>query len=218
VWPTGGTYPLVLWERDGALTYCLEATAITAGAAITWLRDGLGLIRTPADADRLAASVPDAGGVWAVPALQGLGTPYFDSTARAVVGGLSRGTTRAHVVRAMLEGIAWRCREAFDALVADAPRRPDALRANGGAARSDVLLQAEADALGIPVERATVLEAAVLGAAHLAGLATGVWSGTAELRERRTVQRVFEPRIGDDERETRFAAWRRHVGAARDEA
>lgn len=218
VWPTGGTYPLVLWQMEGALTYCLEATAITAGAAITWLRDGLGLIRTPADADRVAASVPDAGGVWAVPALQGLGTPYFDSTARGVLGGLSRGTTRAHVVRAVLEGVAWRCREAFDALVVDAPRRPDVLRANGGAARSDVLLQAEADALGIPVERAAVLEAAVLGAAHLAGLATGVWSGPGELRARRTAQRVFEPRIGADEREARFAAWRRHVSAARDEA
>jgi glycerol kinase len=218
VWPTGGTYPLVLWKRDDALTYCLEATAITAGAAITWLRDGLGLIATPADADRVAASVPDSGGVWAVPALQGLGTPYFDSTARAVLGGLSRGATRAHVVRAMLDGIAWRCREAFDALVVDAPRRPEALRANGGAARSDVLLQAEADALGIPVERAAVLEAAVLGAAHLAGLATGVWSDVGELRARRTVARVFEPRIGTDERESRFATWQRHVDAARHES
>jgi glycerol kinase len=217
VWPTGGTYPLVLWKRGETITYCLEATAITAGAAITWLRDGLGLLASPADADRVAGSVADAGGAWAVPALQGLGTPYLDSSARAVLGGLSRGTTRAHVVRATLDGIAWRCREAFDALVVDAPRRPEVLRANGGAARSDVLLQAEADAIGIPVERAAVLEAAVLGAAHLAGLATGVWSDVGELRARRTASRVFEPRIGADEREARFAAWRRHVDAARHE-
>jgi len=217
VWPTGGTYPLVLWQLSDGLSYCLEATAITAGAAITWLRDGLGLIETPADTDRLAASVPDTGGAWAIPALQGLGTPYFDSAARAVIGGLSRATTRAHVVRAMLEGIAWRCREAFDALATDAPRRPDVLRVNGGAARSNVLLQAQADALGVPIERASVLEASVLGAAHLAGLATGVWSGPDELRARRSVQHTFEPRIGADEREARFAAWRRHVDAARHE-
>lgn len=217
VWPAGGTYPLVLWQLGDALWYCLEATAITAGASITWLRDGLGLVRTPAEADRLAATVPDAGGVWAVPAFQGLGTPYFDSAARGVIGGLSRATTRAQVVRAVLDGIAWRCREAFDALAADAPRRPDVLRADGGAARSDVLLQAQADALGIPVERATVLEAAVLGAAHLAGLATGIWSGTEELRARRSAERVFEPRLGADERDARFAAWRRHVEAARQE-
>lgn len=217
VWPTAGTYPLVLWQRGGAFTYLLEATAITAGAAITWLRDGLGLIATPGDVDRIAGSVPDAGGTWAVPALQGLGTPYNDTAARAVLGGLSRGTTRAHVARAMLEGIAWRCREAFDALAADAPCTPAALRADGGAARSDVLLQVQADALGIPVERASVLDAAALGAAYLAGLASGVWTDVDELRAARRAARVFEPRVGADERETRFAAWRRHVEAARQE-
>jgi glycerol kinase len=214
-----GAYPLVLWQRDGVPTFCLEGTAITAGAAITWLRDGLGVLATPEESGPLAASVADSGGVWAVPAFQGLGTPYLDATARAVVGGLSRATTRAHVVRAMLEGIAWRCREVYDALRADSPHPPPAtLRADGGAAQNDVLLQLQADALGIPVERPAAVQAGALGAAYLAGLATGVWRSPAELAEAWHCDRRFEPRLGPDEREARFNAWRRHVSAARDGA
>ncbi len=216
LWSSRGAYPLVLWQRDGKLTYTLEGTAITAGAAVTWLRDGLGIIRDPAETGPLAASVPDAGGAWAIPAFQGLGTPHLDTTARAVLGGLSRATTRAHVVRAVLEGVAWRCREVYDALRADCPHPPPAvLRVDGGAARNDVLLQAQADALGIPVERPQVLEAAALGAAYLAGLATGVWKHTDELAGTWRREQLFEPRIGADERETRFAAWQSHLDAAR---
>jgi glycerol kinase len=217
LWSMQGTYPLVLWRQAGVDTFCLEGTAITAGAAVTWLRDGLGLVDTPAASGPLAASVPDAGGVWAVPAFQGLGTPYMDSAARAVIGGLSRGTTRAHVVRAVLEGVAWRCREVYDALRAECPYPPPAsLRADGGAARNDVLLQLQADALGLPVERPSVLQAGALGAGYLAGLATGVWKGTEELQAAWRRDRVFEPAIGADERESRFEAWRRHVAAARE--
>ena len=161
--------------------------------------------------------MPDAGGAWAVPAFQGLGTPYMDAGARAVVGGLSRATTRAHVVRAVLEGIAWRCREVYDALRADVPHpAPATLRADGGAAKNDVLLQLQADALGLPVERPAVLEAGALGAAWLAGLATGVWAGTDDLRACWRRERLFEPSLGPAEREQRFAAWRRHVSAARE--
>ena len=211
-----GAYPLVLWQRDGERTYCLEGTAITAGAAILWLRDGLGIITDAAESGALAASVPDSAGVWAVPAFQGLGTPYLDPGARAVIGGLSRATTRAHVVRAVLEGIAWRCREVYDALQADSPHpAPQSLRAGGGAARNDVLLQAQADALGLPVERPQVLDTAALGAAYLAGLATGVWHTTDELRHVWRRERVFEPRSDDAERAARLERWRGHVAAAR---
>ena len=211
-----GAYPLVLWQRNGQRTFCLEGTAITAGAAVLWLRDGLGVITDEAESATLAASVADSGGVWAVPAFQGLGTPYLDSAARAVIGGLSRATTRAHVVRAVLEGIAWRCREVYDALRADSPHpAPASLRADGGAARNDVLLQAQADALGLPVERPAVLDAAALGAAYLAGLATGVWAGPDDLAHAWRRERLFEPRLGDDEREARLAHWREHVAAAR---
>jgi len=211
-----GAYPLVLWQRDGERTYCLEGTAITAGAAILWLRDGLGIITDAAESGALAASVPDSAGVWAVPAFQGLGTPYLDPGARAVIGGLSRATTRAHVVRAVLEGIAWRCREVYDALQADSPHpAPQSLRAGGGAASNDILLQAQADALGLPVERPQVLDTAALGAAYLAGLATGVWRTTDELRHVWRLQRVFEPRTDDAERAARLERWRGHVAAAR---
>jgi len=217
-WGSRGTYPLVLWQRDGVVTFCLEGTAITAGAAVTWLRDGLGIIASPAESGALAASVPDSGGAWAIPAFQGLGTPYLDTDARALIGGLSRGTTRAHVVRALLEGIAWRCREAYDALRDGCPHpAPATLRVDGGAAANDVLLQAQADALGMPVERPAMLDAAALGTAYLAGLATGVWSSPSELAHVWRRERLFEPRLDADARETRFAAWRRHVPAARNE-
>jgi glycerol kinase len=211
-----GAYPLVLWQRDGVRTYCLEGTAITAGAAVLWLRDGLGVIGDATESAALAASVPDSAGVWAVPAFQGLGTPYLDASARAVIGGLSRASTKAHVVRAVLEGIAWRCREVYDALRADSPHpAPESLRADGGAAANDVLLQAQADALGLPVERPEVLDAAALGAAYLGGLATGVWHDTDDLRHAWRLERVFEPRIGADERAARLQRWRGYVGAAR---
>lgn len=218
IWSSHGAYPLVLWRRGGRFTFCLEGNAITAGAAITWLRDGLGVIGSPEESGTLAASVPDTGGAWAVPAFQGLGTPYMDPAARALLGGLSRATTRAHVVRAVLEGIAWRCREVLDALRSDSPHpAPATLRVDGGAARNDVLLQAQADALGVPVERPVELQASAIGAAYLAGLATGVWADVADLDRIWRRDRLFEPRLSDDERETRFATWRRHVGAAREE-
>jgi len=217
LWSMHAAYPLVLWQRAGVPTFCLEGTAITAGAAITWLRDGLGILAAAEDSGPLAAGVADAGGAWAVPAFQGLGTPYMDAAARAVVGGLSRATTRAHVVRAMLEGIAWRCREVYDALRADCPHpAPATLRADGGAARNDVLLQLQADALGIPLERPAVVQASALGVGYLAGLATGVWASADELASAWRLDRAFEPRVGADEREARFAAWSRHVAAARD--
>lgn len=211
-----GGYPLVLWRRDGILSYCLEGSAITAGAAVLWLRDGLGIVREPAEVDAVAGAVADTAGAWVIPAFQGLGTPYLDPNARAVIGGLSRATTRGHVVRALLEGIAWRCREVLDALRADSPHPPPStLRVDGGLARSDVLLQAQADALGIPVERPVVLEASAVGAAYLAGLAAGVWASPTELAAAWRRERIFEPRLAADEREARFAAWQAHVAAAR---
>jgi glycerol kinase len=140
----------------------------------------------------------------------------MDPGARAVLGGLSRASTRAHVVRAVLEGIAWRCREVYDALRADVTFPPPAtLRADGGAARNDVLLQLQADALGLPVERPAVVQAGALGAAYLAGLATGVWSTTDELARAWRRDRLFEPRLDAGIRDERFADWRRHVAAAR---
>jgi glycerol kinase len=217
LWSSLGAYPLVLWQLGGVPTFCLEGTAITAGAAITWLRDAVGLIASPEDSATVAGSVPDSGGVWAIPAFQGLGTPHMDARARAVLGGLSRATGKGHIVRALLEGIAWRCREVYDALRAEAPHpAPATLRADGGAARNDLLLQLQADALGIPVERPVVVQAAALGAGYLAGMATGVWGSAEELGQAWRRDRLFEPRLDASERDARFAAWQRHLAAARD--
>ena len=211
-----GAYPIILWSLAGQRRTGLEGTVMTAGAAVQWLRDGLGIIASAAECGPLAASVPDSGGVWAVPAFQGIGTPYMDPGARAVLGGLSRGTTRAHIVRAVLEGIAFRTREAFTALLADAgATAPERLRIDGGVAANDVFLQCLADILGQAVERPETVQATALGTAYLAGMASGVWSGVDEVRGAWRSGGIFEPRLGADERDARFAAWQQAVGAAR---
>lgn len=211
-----GAYPLVLWSLQGQRTWCLEGTVLTSGAAVQWLRDGLGIIADPQETGPMAESVADSGGVWVVPALQGLGTPHMQPDGRAVVGGISRGTSRAHIVRAVLEGIAHRTREALDALQADVGvTRPERLRVDGGAATNDFLLQSLADSLGTTVERPETVQATALGIAFLAGIAVGIWNGIDDVRSSWRSGGVFEPRVGAEERESRYAAWRRKVDAAR---
>lgn len=210
-----GAFPLILWSLGGQKPFCLEGQVVTSGAAVQWLRDGLGVIASPEETAALAASVPDSGGVWVVPAFQGLGTPHMNQAARAVIGGLSRGTTKAHIVRAVLEGIAYRSREALDAVCEDAGMaRPAVLRVDGGAAANDFLLQGLADILGQAVERPETVQASALGCAYLAGMAAGVWNGIDELRGAWRSGGVFEPRWSADEREARFAAWRKTIAAA----
>ena len=210
-----GAYPLILWGIGGERRCCLEGTVVTAGAAVQWLRDGLGIIANAAECGPLAGSVADSGGVWAVPAFQGMGTPYMDLGARAVIGGLSRSTTRAHVVRAVLEGIAYRTAEVLDALLADTGTTPPArLRIDGGVAANDVFLQCLADSLGHPVERPETVQATALGAAYLAGMGAGVWSGIDDVRHAWRSGGVFEPRLSAAERAERLATWQRAVQAA----
>jgi len=211
-----GAYPFVLWGIGDTITYCLEASAVTAGAAVQWLRDGLGIIADPSESETLAASIPDAGGAWCVPAFQGLGTPYLDPAARALIGGLSRATGRAEIVRAVLEGIAFRCREVLEALLADFDGgNLPVLRVDGGAARNDFLMQFQADVTGVPLERPQILEAASLGAAYLAGLATGFWRDLQDVARTWRRDRVFEPHTTVEQREERFARWKRRVEIAR---
>ena len=208
-----GSYPLVLWSLDGVRTFCFEATVITAGATAQWLRDGLGIIDELADLEPLARSVESSEGVWMVPALQGLGSPYLDTGTRALLGGVSRATTRAHIARAALEGIAWRCAEAFDALTDG--DRPEALRVDGGASANELLLQCLADATGVPVERPAVRDSAVLGIAYLAGRAVGLWTDEA-VAERWVAEHIFEPRLSADERETTREKWNARVALVRE--
>lgn len=213
--PGPGAYPLVLWSLDGVRTFCFEGNTITAGAAAQWLRDGLGLVESLDDLEPLARSVPSSEGVWAVPALQGLGTPHLDSNARGMIGGLSRGSTRGHVARAILDGVAWRSGEVFAALTESAPSRPATLRVDGGAARNTLLLQLVADAVGVPVERPAVIESAVLGAALLAGRAVGLWRDD-DVAAHFRVERVFEPTLGPDEHAARLDRWRKRIALVRE--
>lgn len=207
-----GTYPLVL-ERIGQRTvYCLEGMVITAGAMFDWLAHGLGVIDAPAESEPLAESVPDANGVWILPALQGIGTPHFDFMRAAEIGGLTRGASKAHIARAAMEGVAFRVREMVDAVYgATGLRRPETLRVDGGAAANNLLMQIQANALGLPVERMSPLEATGWGACVLAGRGIGLWTED-EIARMRSIDRVFEPVWHEDEREARYAAWRRACG------
>ncbi len=202
-----GTYPVVLWTRDGVRSFCIEGMVNTAGAMIDWAVAELGIAPSAAELSLLAASVPNSGGAYVLPALQGLGTPHGDASRSATIGGLTRATTRAHVARAVLEGIAYRLREVRDAIGALELPPMDALRADGGASRSDTLMQIQADVLGTPVERLEIADASALGAAIGAGIGAGLWRAD-HMATLRRINRTFVPQLSDDEREGRFAQWR----------
>jgi glycerol kinase len=209
-----GLLSTVAWmDSSGALTYALEGSVFVTGAAIQWLRDGLGLLDNAGQSEALARSVDDTGGVVFVPALTGLGAPDWDPDARGAMFGLTRGTTRAHLVRAALEAIAFEVRDVFDimmteALAGAAGSAPQALRVDGGASGNDLLMQVQADQLQVPVERPVIAETTALGAAFLAGLGTGVWSSPAELAATWKLDRAFTPGARDD---AAYARWRSAV-------
>jgi glycerol kinase len=200
-------------EEDRA--YAVEGSIFVAGAAVQWLRDGLGVIRKAAETEGLARSVPSTLGVYVVPAFVGLGAPYWDAGARGAVVGLTRGVTRAHLVRAVLEAIAYQTRDVVEAFAADAGRRLEVLRVDGGAAANDFLMQFQADVLGVEVERPKVLEITGLGAAFLAGLGVGMWGSTAEIEKLRRVERRFKPRMPSAEREALYHGWTQAVSRVR---
>ena len=205
-----GMLTTVAWRRDGRLSYALEGAIFVTGAALQWLRDGLGIIATSADAGPLAGSVPDTGGVFLVPAFVGLGAPHWDPYARGTIVGLTRGTTRAHIVRAAVEAMAYQTRDVVEAMEKDTGRRLTELRVDGGAAVMDVLCQLQADLLGIPVRRPRQTETTALGAAFLAGLGAGIWS-EADLARLWKLDREFEPRMSRDQADSMQARWRRAV-------
>jgi glycerol kinase len=196
-------------QRGAKPQYALEGGVFIAGAVVQWLRDGLGLIRSSAEIEALAASVEDAGGVYLVPAFAGLGAPHWDAYARGTMLGLTRGTTRAHIARAALEAIAFQSAELLQSMQKDAGIRLKELRVDGGAAANDMLMQFQADILGVPVLRPKVLETTALGAAYLAGLTTGVWKDTAAIGRQWAVGRRFEPAMGRADARARMAGWTR---------
>ncbi len=206
------------WQSQaapGRPAYCLEGSVFMAGATVQWLRDGLQIIRSAPEVEALAASVPDTGDVFLVPAFAGLGAPYWDGHARGTLVGLTRGTTRAHIARAALEAIALQVADVFDAMAADAGLPLAELRVDGGASRNDLLMQMQADVLGVPVVRPRVTETTALGAALLAGLAVGTWRGHEDIGAIWEAERRFEPRLPAGERRARLQRWRQAVERAR---
>jgi glycerol kinase len=205
----------VAWQADGRLEYALEGSVFIGGAVVQWLRDGLGLIRAASEVEALAASVADSHGVFLVPAFTGLGAPHWDAYARGAMVGLTRGVTAGHVARAALESIAYQVADLVAAMQADSGIALEELRVDGGASKNNLLLQIQADLLGVPVVRAAVTETTALGAAYLAGLATGVYSGRESIAAQWRASGRFEPAIGREEAEARRRKWTRAVERAK---
>jgi glycerol kinase len=202
-----GLLTTVGWRLDGAVTYALEGSAFIAGAAVQWLRDELGFFRSSAEIEALAASVPDAGGVTFVPALTGLGAPHWRPEARGLLAGLTRGTSRAHIARAVLEGVALQITDILVSMELDAGTPLAELKVDGGAARNDLMMQFQADVLGVHCVRPTVLETTALGAAFLAGLGVGLWESTDAIRDAWAEDRRFEPHMDERARAAHRARW-----------
>jgi glycerol kinase len=212
-----GLLTTIAWQlgSDGEVIYALEGSVFIAGAVIQWLRDGLGIIAHAAETEALARDVEDTGGVYFVPAFVGLGAPYWDAYARGTIVGLTRGTDRRHLARAALEAICYQSRDLLDAMTADSGIRLQALRADGGAAANNLLMQLQSDLLDVPVQRPAVTETTALGAAYLAGLAVGYWSGLDEIAAQWRVGAMFEPTMTPAQRDLLYAGWQRAVERAR---
>ena len=210
-----GLVATVAWGLNGKVEYALEGSVFNAGSVIKWLRDGLGLIKSAPEVNILAESVPDAGGVILVPAFTGLGAPYWDMYARGTMVGITRGTTAAHIARAVLDSIAYQVKDLISAMEDDVGFRLSELRVDGGASVSNILMQTQSDMLGVSINRPAVVETTALGAAYLAGLYVGFWKDLEDIEDNRKVERVFEPAIDEAERGRRYKEWKRAVERSR---
>ncbi len=210
-----GLLSTIAWQVQDQVSYALEGSIFVTGAAVQWLRDELGVIRSAQETEALARSVADSNGVYFVPAFVGLGAPYWDPAARGTIVGLTRGTTRAHLVRAALEATCYQTRDVIEAMQGDVQAPLADLRVDGGMTVNNAFLQMQADILGIPVHRPAVTETTALGAAYLAGLSVGVWQGTEEIASQWKVARTFEPQMSADQREALYSGWKKAVERAR---
>ena len=201
-----GLVTTVAWSVDGKVNYALEGSVFIAGAAIQWLRDGLKIIDESPDSEFFSLKVPDTGGVYVVPAFTGLGAPYWDMYARGAIFGLTRGTSKAHLIRATLESLAYQTKDVLDAMEKDAGTPLKGLRVDGGASANNLLMQFQSDILGVPVERPKIIETTALGAAYLAGLAVGFWTKAA-LQEKWQLDAKFEPAMPEAERKKLYGGW-----------
>jgi glycerol kinase len=211
-----GLITTIGWGLGGKVVYCLEGSVFIAGAVVQWLRDGLKMIATAPDIERLAASVPDSGGVFLVPAFVGLGAPHWNQRARGTMVGLTRGTTEAHIARAALDSMAYQTREVLEAMQQDSGTPLGVLKVDGGAAVNNLLMQFQSDVLGVDVRRPVVQETTALGAAYLAGLAVGFWKDQDDVRRNWALDRQFKPALAPQEREKLYARWKKAVARSLD--
>jgi glycerol kinase len=213
---SSGLLTTIAWQQGTAqVQYALEGSIFNTGSAVQWLRDGLGIIGDASETEAMAESVPDTGGVFFVPAFTGLGAPYWDAEARGTITGLTRGTNRAHIVRATLESIAYQVRDVVEAMESDTGLRSPVLRADGGGSANAFLMQFQADQLGVPVEVPEVAETTALGAAYLAGLAVGFWENQETVSRQWQLSRRYEPRMDPQERDELYSGWKRAVERSR---
>jgi len=209
-----GLVTTVAWGLANDVSYAMEGSIFITGAAIQWLRDGLGIIKNAAETEAMAGSVPDTGGVYFVPSFVGLGAPYWDMYARGTILGITQGTTREHLVRAALESIAYQAKAVIEAMTSEAGLSVPMLRVDGGGTANGFLMQFQADILGVPIQVAAVAETTALGAAYLAGLAAGLWKDTAEISQKWRAASVYEPEMSGDRRETLYSGWKHAVERA----
>ena len=211
VFSENGLVTTIAWGIDGKVTYALEGSIFVAGAAIQWLRDEMRLIDSSEDSEYMAKKVSDTNGCYVVPAFTGLGAPYWDQYARGTIVGITRGVNKYHIIRATLESIAYQVNDVLVAMEADSGIRLEALKADGGASANDFLMQTQADIIGAPVNRPRCVETTAMGAAYLAGLAVGYWSGPEDIRKNWAVDRTFEPAISGAERAGKLKGWKKAV-------
>lgn len=210
-----GLLTTIAWGLDGEVTYALEGSVFVAGSAIQWLRDGLRMLKSVSDSETYAKKVDSSDGVYVVPAFVGLGTPYWDSDARGAIFGLTRGTTKEHFIRATIESLAYQTKDVLDAMQQDADLQVEILRVDGGAVDNEFLMQFQSDILDLEIELAKLNESTALGAAYLAGLATGFWSDLAEVEQMRSSKKTYHPVMGEQKRQNLYNGWQTAVQATR---
>jgi len=210
VFSKSGLLTTIAWGLNGKVHYALEGSVFIAGAAIQWLRDGLKIIDEAPDSEYMAMKVKDTGGVYVVPAFAGLGAPYWDMYARGAIFGLTRGTTKSHLIRATLESLAFQTKDVLMAMEKDAKKPLKSLRVDGGASANNLLMQFQSDILKTPVERPSIIETTALGAAYLAGLAVGLWQ-KKDLKKNWNLDRKFTPKMKEKERKERYSGWQKAV-------
>ncbi len=215
VFSKNGLVTTIAWGIDGKVSYALEGSIFVAGAAVQWLRDELKMIHQSAETEEMALSVPDTNGCYVVPAFTGLGAPYWDQYARGVIVGLTRGVNRNHIVRATLDSMVYQVADVLKAMEADSGLSIEALRVDGGAAQNNYILQAQSDIINGRVIRPKCVESTAMGAAYLAGLATGYWKDLAQVKEIWEIDREFFPLITEEERNERLSGWKKAVQSAR---